>query len=161
MSAGRAGDHVGVDGQALKFLSRHVEGLSRGSDAVAGLPGHFHGVDGMVGVVQRVEDVFQELDGLVELHADVIRVHSRSDNVRIKRGGPLQHLKSYEVDGLVLRTGSANFSASGENDQDNDLVVDRDPADAARFEAKSEKMWSAAAPMIEFAPAIKALEPRG
>jgi phosphatidylserine/phosphatidylglycerophosphate/cardiolipin synthase-like enzyme len=81
--------------------------------------------------------------------------------VRIKRGGPLQHLKSYEVDGLVLRTGSANFSASGENDQDNDLVVDRDPADAARFEAKSEKMWSAAAPMIEFAPAIKALEPRG
>jgi phosphatidylserine/phosphatidylglycerophosphate/cardiolipin synthase-like enzyme len=25
------------------------------------------------------------------------------------------HLKSYEIDGLTLRTGSANFSASGEN----------------------------------------------
>ena len=72
----------------------------------------------------------------------------------------MQHLKSFEVDGLVLRTGSANFSASGENDQDNDLVLDRDSADAARFEAKFEKMWGVAVPMIEFAPAIKALEPR-
>ena len=48
------------------------------------------------------------------------------DTVRIKRGGPLMHLKAYEIDGALLRTGSANFSASGENAQDNDLIVIRD-----------------------------------
>jgi phosphatidylserine/phosphatidylglycerophosphate/cardiolipin synthase-like enzyme len=58
----------------------------------------------------------------------------------VKRGGPLQHLKSYEVDGAVLRTGSANFSSSGENAPDNDLIVIRDPAAAARFEAHFGRM---------------------
>jgi phosphatidylserine/phosphatidylglycerophosphate/cardiolipin synthase-like enzyme len=33
------------------------------------------------------------------------------------------HLKSYQIDGRVLRTGAANFSASGLKRQDNDLVV--------------------------------------
>src|SRR3954468_4747813 len=37
-----------------------------------------------------------------------------ADNVRVKRGGPLMHLKAYAVDGLMLRSGSANFSPSGE-----------------------------------------------
>ena len=44
-----------------------------------------------------------------------------SDNVRIKRGGPFMHLKAYSIDGDVLRSGSANFSTSGEIAQDNDL----------------------------------------
>jgi hypothetical protein len=33
------------------------------------------------------------------------------------------HLKSYQIDGKLLRTGAANFSASGLKRQDNDLVV--------------------------------------
>jgi hypothetical protein len=49
---------------------------------------------------------------------------------------------------------------SGENDQDNDLVVLRDAGAAAKFEAHFEAMWTAAQPMIEFAPAIQALEPK-
>ncbi len=36
---------------------------------------------------------------------------------------PLTHLKAYEIDWRLLRTGPANFSASGEQRQDNDLVV--------------------------------------
>jgi phosphatidylserine/phosphatidylglycerophosphate/cardiolipin synthase-like enzyme len=43
----------------------------------------------------------------------------------VKRGGPFMHLKAYEIDGEELRTGSANFSTSGENAQDNDLIVPR------------------------------------
>jgi hypothetical protein len=65
------------------------------------------------------------------------------------------------IDGATRRTGSANFSTSGENAQDNDLIVIRDGrASADQFEAHFERMWSAAQPMIEFGPAIDALEPR-
>ena len=41
-----------------------------------------------------------------------------------KPGAPM-HLKSYQVDGRLLRTGAANFSASGFNRQDNHLNRDR------------------------------------
>jgi phosphatidylserine/phosphatidylglycerophosphate/cardiolipin synthase-like enzyme len=37
-------------------------------------------------------------------------------------GGELMRLKGYCVDNRLLRTGSANFSRSGETRQDNDLV---------------------------------------
>jgi phosphatidylserine/phosphatidylglycerophosphate/cardiolipin synthase-like enzyme len=53
-----------------------------------------------------------------------------ADKVRVKRGGPFMHLKAYTVDGATLRTGSANFSSSGENAQDNDLIVIRDAEEA-------------------------------
>jgi hypothetical protein len=41
-----------------------------------------------------------------------------------------------------------------------DLVVIRDAVAVARFEAHFERMWDAAQPMIEFGPAINALEPK-
>ena len=41
------------------------------------------------------------------------------------------HLKSYQIDGRLLRTGAANFSASGLKRQDNDLIVIEGPAAAA------------------------------
>ena len=71
-----------------------------------------------------------------------------------------KNLKAYAIDGAVLRTGSANFSTSGENAQDNDLIVIRDAGATAKFEAHFERMWDAAEPMIEFGPAIEALEPK-
>lgn len=91
---------------------------------------------------------------------DFSKLGDLSDNVRIKRSGPFMHLKAYAIDGELLRTGSANFSASGEQKQDNDLIVIRDAKAAAQFDAHFERMWDAAQPMIEFEPAIKALEPK-
>jgi phosphatidylserine/phosphatidylglycerophosphate/cardiolipin synthase-like enzyme len=91
---------------------------------------------------------------------DFVKLGDLSDNVRIKRGGPFMHLKAYSIDEEELRTGSANFSTSGENAQDNDLIVIRDPGAAARFDVHFERMWNAAQPMDEFEPAIKALEPK-
>lgn len=91
---------------------------------------------------------------------DFVKLGDLSDSVRIKRGGPFMHLKAYSVDGEVLRTGSANFSTSGERAQDNDLVVIRDASAAAKFDAHFERMWDAAQPMEEFGPAVDALEPR-
>jgi phosphatidylserine/phosphatidylglycerophosphate/cardiolipin synthase-like enzyme len=43
------------------------------------------------------------------------------------------HLKSYEIDGQLLQTGAANFSASGLKRQDNDLIVIRDVQAAAKL----------------------------
>jgi hypothetical protein len=46
-------------------------------------------------------------------------------------GGELMHLKGYCVDHHLLRTGSANFSWSGETRQNNDLVTMRSATDCA------------------------------
>ena len=43
------------------------------------------------------------------------------------------HLKGYCVDHRLLRTGSANFSRSGETRQDNDLVALRGESVCAGF----------------------------
>ncbi len=91
---------------------------------------------------------------------DFAKLGDLSDNVRIKRGGPFMHLKACEIDGEALRTGSANFSTSSENAQDNDLFVIRDAKAAAQFQAHFATVWNAAQPMIEFEPAIGALEPK-
>jgi phosphatidylserine/phosphatidylglycerophosphate/cardiolipin synthase-like enzyme len=93
-------------------------------------------------------------------HQDFVKLADLADNVRVKRSGPFMHLKAYAIDGALLRTGSANFSASGERRQDNDLIVIRDAGATARFDARFERMWKSAQPMIEFEPAIKALEPK-
>jgi phosphatidylserine/phosphatidylglycerophosphate/cardiolipin synthase-like enzyme len=91
---------------------------------------------------------------------DFVRLGDTSDNVRIKRGDPFMHLKAYAVDGELLRTGSADFSTSGENAQNNDLIVVRDAGTAAKFDAHFQRMWDAGQPTIDFAPAIYALEPK-
>jgi len=62
--------------------------------------------------------------------------------VKIKHSRVLMHLKSYEVDGQTLRSGSANFSASALKHQDNDLVLTRDAASVRRFELDFDQLWS-------------------
>jgi phosphatidylserine/phosphatidylglycerophosphate/cardiolipin synthase-like enzyme len=56
-------------------------------------------------------------------------------------GAPM-HLKSYEIDGRLLRTGAANFSASGEKRQDNDLVVIESGEAAAAFKHNFEAQFA-------------------
>jgi phosphatidylserine/phosphatidylglycerophosphate/cardiolipin synthase-like enzyme len=58
------------------------------------------------------------------------------------RGGELMHLKDYCVDHRLLRTGSANFSRSGETRQDNDLVAMRGASVCAGFDAKFDRAWA-------------------
>jgi phosphatidylserine/phosphatidylglycerophosphate/cardiolipin synthase-like enzyme len=43
------------------------------------------------------------------------------------------HLNSYQIDGRLLRTGAANFSAPGLKRQDNDLIVVESAAAATAF----------------------------
>lgn len=63
--------------------------------------------------------------------------------VRTKRDtSALMHLKSYEIDGRLLRTGAANFSASGLKRQDNDLVVIESAGAAAAFKHNFEPRFA-------------------
>ncbi len=52
------------------------------------------------------------------------------------------HLKSYQIDGRLLRTGAANFSASGLKHQDNDLVVIESAEAAAAFKQTFEALFA-------------------
>lgn len=61
--------------------------------------------------------------------------------VRVKGTKDLMHLKSYAIDGHLLRTGSANWSPTGLKRQDNDVVYETDPAMVETFERKFEEMW--------------------
>jgi phosphatidylserine/phosphatidylglycerophosphate/cardiolipin synthase-like enzyme len=72
---------------------------------------------------------------------------AEAPNLEVRRKDPsrdLMHLKSYQVDGRVLRTGSTNFSVSGEVYQDNDLIVIDSPQAAARFREIFERLWARA-----------------
>jgi phosphatidylserine/phosphatidylglycerophosphate/cardiolipin synthase-like enzyme len=63
------------------------------------------------------------------------------DEMRVKRDSALMHLKSYAIDGNVLLTGAANFSASGLKRQDNDLIVIESAEAAAAFRKDFEAMF--------------------
>jgi phosphatidylserine/phosphatidylglycerophosphate/cardiolipin synthase-like enzyme len=56
-------------------------------------------------------------------------------------GAPM-HLKSYQIDGRVLRPGAANFSASGLKRQDNDLIVIGDSQAPAKFKQTFEERFA-------------------
>jgi len=54
----------------------------------------------------------------------------------------MMHLKTFAVDGRWLRTGSANFSWSGERRQDNDIVVIENPELAQAFSRNFDQIWA-------------------
>jgi len=61
--------------------------------------------------------------------------------VRVKASRDLMHLKSYAIDGALLRTGSANWSPTGLKRQDNDLRYEVDPVLVRLFEACFVEVW--------------------
>lgn len=74
-----------------------------------------------------------------------IEAIASTPNIEIRRKGrsrDLMHLKSYQVDGRVLRSGSANFSVSGGEFQDNDLILIESPAAVEKFEDTFERLWA-------------------
>ena len=62
--------------------------------------------------------------------------------VRVKGAKDLMHLKSYVVDGRLLRTGSANWSPTGLKRQDNDVVYESSPEAAEAFERRFTELWN-------------------
>jgi phosphatidylserine/phosphatidylglycerophosphate/cardiolipin synthase-like enzyme len=64
------------------------------------------------------------------------------------------HLKNYQIDGQWLRTGAANFSASGLKRQDNDLLVIDSQAAATAFALRGHVRAgrTIASPMVKQSP---------
>jgi phosphatidylserine/phosphatidylglycerophosphate/cardiolipin synthase-like enzyme len=75
------------------------------------------------------------------------RLREITSSIRMKAPGPYMHLKSYAIDSRILRSGSANLSASGLKQQDNDLLILREPSAAHAFEARFEELWAGANPL--------------
>ena len=73
--------------------------------------------------------------------------------VRVKASQDLMHLKSYVIDGALLRTGSANWSPTGLKRQDNDVHYEVDRTLAALFETRFEAMWDRATNRMATTPA--------
>lgn len=64
-------------------------------------------------------------------------------SIRVKNSSVLMHLKAWS-DGCVLREGSANWSPSGEKQQDNTLTLTTDPVSIHNFEAGFQAIWNRA-----------------
>jgi phosphatidylserine/phosphatidylglycerophosphate/cardiolipin synthase-like enzyme len=61
-------------------------------------------------------------------------------SIRVKGSRTLMHIKGWS-DGYVLREGSANWSRSGEQEQDNTLMLTKDPQSIQGFEHDFQHMW--------------------
>ena len=73
----------------------------------------------------------------------VALVNQPNVSARIKaEQNDMMHLKTFAVDGRWLRTGSANFSWSGERRQDNDILVIDSPDAAQAFARHFDVIWA-------------------
>jgi phosphatidylserine/phosphatidylglycerophosphate/cardiolipin synthase-like enzyme len=71
-----------------------------------------------------------------------------SVEIRAKRESSyLMHLKSYQIDGRIVRTGAANFSVSGLKREDDDLTVIESAAAAMAFKRNFDARFSSGAPL--------------
>ncbi|MDR3762589.1 MAG: phospholipase D-like domain-containing protein [Acidobacteriota bacterium] len=61
--------------------------------------------------------------------------------MRVKGTRELMHLKAYAIDGTELRTGSANWSPTGEKRQDNNAHFTTDPTQVKLFEKNFATIW--------------------
>ena len=62
--------------------------------------------------------------------------------VRVKAARDLMHLKSYAIDGRLLRTGSANWSLTGLKRQDNDVLYEASSEMVDAFETRFSELWN-------------------
>lgn len=99
------------------------------------------------GVTVRIYLDRDELDRAPVRTLEDLATLGASKNVTIRakaRRTEAMHLKSYAIDRRLLRTGSANFSYSGERAQENDIVFLDGAALAGSFTRVFETMWTRA-----------------
>lgn len=78
---------------------------------------------------------------------DLARLAPLLERARLKPAGAKMHLKSYAVDGAILRSGAANFTVGALRKQDNDLLILDDAGLAGAFLGHFERLWQAGVPI--------------
>ncbi len=68
-------------------------------------------------------------------------LEARNVEARFKARAADMHLKAFQVDGRMLRSGSANFSFTGAKQQDNDLILIESREAASTFRTAFERLW--------------------
>ncbi len=95
--------------------------------------------------IYRDGDEYEREQAQARRHGSATQVLRGEANIRIRvkpPGRDYMHLKVACIDGQLLRTGSANWSASGERRQDNDADYSTDPNAIERFERDFEALWN-------------------
>ncbi len=90
--------------------------------------------------------VYLDAEQMARSEGAVARI-AATPNVELRRkrhSRDPMHLKSFVVDRRILRSGSANFSVSGEDYQDNDLIVIESAPLAESFTENFERLWARA-----------------
>lgn len=105
------------------------------AEAVTQFANHGHQV--------RIYRDHEQYEEEVKRNSRVIQMFqgNRNISIRVKASRVLMHVKSWS-DGCTLRDGSANWSPSGEKQQDNTLTLTANQHAIATFESKFDLMWS-------------------
>lgn len=93
--------------------------------------------------IYRDHDQYEQEFSRKSKNVPAMEVLSREPNIqiRVKGARELMHLKAYVIDGRELRTGSANWSPTGEKRQDNNAHFTTDPEQVKRFQDNFAAMW--------------------
>lgn len=124
---------------------RLIDGARRSIDMAAYVLSDRELANALARAAQRGVKVRVYLDGEETRAGSPIHQFAGLPNIDLRLKPPgrdLMHLKSYQIDGRVLRSGSANFSVSAVAYQDNDIVVIENPLAAARFTAAFDDLWA-------------------
>ena len=81
------------------------------------------------------------LDGAQFAARDLAETPGVEIRIKHENSDPV-HFKCYQIDGRWLRTGAANFSASGLKRQDNDLIVIESAEAAASFKRNFDAQFA-------------------
>ena len=93
----------------------------------------------------RDGDEYEREQAQLRRHRSAMQTLVGEANIRIRvkpPGRDYMHLKVACIDGRLLRTGSANWSLSGEKREDDDADYSTDPNAIERFERDFEVLWN-------------------
>lgn len=88
----------------------------------------------------EVQVIFEKSQ--ISQYSEYYRLKSAGVMVRVDTNPHLMHHKVMIVDGIVVLTGSFNWSASAENENNENLIVIKSKAIAEVYEAEFKKIWS-------------------
>ncbi|MCX8203204.1 MAG: phospholipase D family protein [Nitrososphaeria archaeon] len=104
--------------------------------------------DALVRAVNRGLEVrvVIERDRAYETGSEYLRLKNNGVDVRLDGNSGLMHHKFIVIDGILLITGSYNFSGAAEDRNDENVIVILSERVAARYRSEFERIWSQASP---------------